>query len=155
MNRLFLVVIAFFATSCATYHMGNGTISTSPVYPLTQNNIVKNGKLETDLEMIGEVAASITIVNEYFTFKGNYVLGEDLVFGSRENKIQYEKLKSAVLYEAITKAGCDIILAPIYTISIAPDKAGYKTDESEKGICTITVKGIGANIKGVRQIKTE
>ncbi len=150
-----LVAVAFFASSCAA---GRGSLDTTAVYSL-EKDVVTNGVLETDLEMIGEVSATIVVSRSLFRFKGNYVISEDFNFRNLKERAAFEKLKAAVLYEATKESGCDIILAPTYTISLYSVPVNHKSSSSSanepRDVCSVTVKGFGAKIKGVRQIKTQ
>ncbi|MFR9553246.1 MAG: hypothetical protein SNH35_03265 [Rikenellaceae bacterium] len=93
---------------------------------------------------------------------GVYVVDDDFLLRFKSEKVSslYAKAKAAVLNMALEKAGCDMILTPIYKLEVKYKEksnnhgASYRSYYNNELTYTISVKGFGANIKGVRQIKT-
>lgn len=148
----FIVIALSLATSCATYRT-NTNYTTGKVFSIEETN-VSNGQLETDLEMLGEIYGSYSFDSDKtdkFNENASYVVDDNFMHRSRSSQNQINQAKSAALYNAITKANCDIILAPVYTLEVATVSG---LGRSTRTTYTMTVKGFGANIKGVKQIKT-
>ncbi|MFR9602508.1 MAG: hypothetical protein SNG02_01415 [Rikenellaceae bacterium] len=123
--------------------------ASSPVYSLT-NSQVSNGYLETKLEEAGEVSVE---VSGKFKRIGSGIVGNNHSYVLENNSLskfmgKTEKIKAMALYEATKKADCDIILAPIYTVTT-------KSQFLMRDKFTVKVTGTGANIVGVKQIAVD
>lgn len=141
-HKLFIAllgaVMAFGLTSCATTKM-----TTSPVYSLADSQVT-NGELVTVLETQQQLEAEIS---------GKFSWSQKIKKIVGMPKMQYvvdgtwstwqtrgvAAAKAAVLYKALEDSGCDIVLAPIYNVTLHKRKFNIK------------VKGIGAKIVDVEQ----
>lgn len=163
LKLLLCVFVMLSITSCTVYRDYNRKYITAPILDLSQTQVT-NGILETDLEMIGEVTASYTISNKNSSNleEGVYVVDDVFLFRFESDitKLLYTKAKATVLNLALEKAKCDMILAPIYKLEVKGQEyshnggATYYPSAYAAVTYTISVKGFGANIKGVKQIKT-
>lgn len=128
------IVCAAWTTSCSK----NVVKQTSPVYSLV-NSEVSNGYLQTDLEikkrLTGEVSGKFGWGGKLKDIPMTFVC--DNTSGTAPKGIN--GAKQAALYKALQGSDCDILLAPVYTIS-------------QKGKhFTVKVTGMGAVIKNVEQ----
>lgn len=142
---MLIFLSAFCLCSCSKTTL----TASSPIYSLT-NSKVSNGYLETTLVDKGRVTVE---VSGKFARFGNGIVGRNKSYVTDNNTFsltssRIEKAKGYALYEATKKSGCDIILAPIYTVSIK--KAPLTRDKF-----TVKVTGVGANITGVEQTKID
>lgn len=110
----------------------------SPVYSLV-NSEVTNGELQTNLEVKGRLTGE---VSGKFGWGGKLKNVPMTFISDNSSAVAPKGIKGAkqiALYDALKGSGCDILLAPVYTIS---QKGKY---------FTVKVTGIGAVIKDVEQ----
>lgn len=139
LNLVMGLAIVVGMTSCVTTKM-----TTSPIYSLSDSRVT-NGKLVTVLDTKGELEAEISgkfsMTNKIKKIVGmpkmQYVI--DGAWSSWRQSRGVTAAKAAVLYKALEDSGCDIVLAPIYNVTLHKRKFNIK------------VKGIGAKIVDVEQ----
>lgn len=73
------------------------------------------------------------------------IAGRPQVFGILDTP--ETRVKSSALYDALTKADCDLLLSPLYTTSVKNHLFGIIKVYDTK------VKGFGANIKDLNQVQ--
>ena len=139
MKKILLFVAALAMAGTMTSCNKKMINTNSPVYSLEQTD-VSNGYLETDLEVKGRLEGEVSGKFCLFTqkIKGNkhsYVMDKN----TRSIPRGLNAAKAAARYKALKNSGCDILLAPIYTVTTQGRKF------------TIKVVGFGANIKDVKQ----
>lgn len=129
-----VIVCAASTTSCSKSILKQS----SPVYSLV-NSEVSNGYLQTDLEikgrLTGEVSGKFGWGGKLKNIPMTFVCDNNSAIAPKG----IEGAKQAALYKALQGSDCDIILAPVYTIS---QKGKY---------FTVKVTGMGAVIKNVEQ----